>query len=301
METSRRSLLRAGLVAGAATAVPATWWDATRASAATPPLPGTPFTLGVASGDPGPTASCSGPASPSSRWRRTARAACPRRATRCCGRWPPTRGSPTWSGPEPRSPGPSPRRGPRRARGLEPGREYWYRFRQGRHLSRTGRAHTAPPAAPCRPRWRCRSCPARSSSTATSPPTAAWPRTAPTWSCTSATTSTSTRRTPTSRPAATPATTRAGDHDAGRLPAAARPVQDRPRPPGGARGGALAGGVGRPRAGQQLGRRDPREGRDRLPGPARRRLPRLLREHAAALELQAPRHRPAAVPARALG
>ena len=54
METSRRSLLRAGLVAGAATAIPATWWDAGRASAATPALPGTPFTLGVASGDPWP-------------------------------------------------------------------------------------------------------------------------------------------------------------------------------------------------------------------------------------------------------
>lgn len=29
-------------------------------------------------------------------------------------------------------------------RGLEPGREYWYRFRLGRHLSRAGRALTAP-------------------------------------------------------------------------------------------------------------------------------------------------------------
>ena len=41
----------------------------------------------------------------------------------------------------------------------------------------------------------------------------------------------------------------------GELPAAARPVQDRPRPAGRARRRALAGRLGRPRAGQQLGRR----------------------------------------------
>src|SRR5262245_4339160 len=30
--------------------------------------------------------------------------------------------------------------------GLEPGREYWYRFRAGDEMSRTGRTKTAPPA-----------------------------------------------------------------------------------------------------------------------------------------------------------
>src|SRR5262247_1878976 len=30
--------------------------------------------------------------------------------------------------------------------GLEPGREYWYRFRAGNEMSRTGRTKTAPPA-----------------------------------------------------------------------------------------------------------------------------------------------------------
>ena len=48
-----------------------------------------------------------------------------------------------------------------------------------------------------------------------------------------------------------------GDRDAGQLPAAARAVQDRPRPAGRPRGRAVAGGLRRPRGGQQLGRRGP--------------------------------------------
>ena len=46
---------------------------------------------------------------------------------------------------------------------------------------------------------------------------------------------------------------RAGDGDAGQLPAAVRAVQDRPGPAGRARGGAVAGGVRRPRAGRTTG------------------------------------------------
>ena len=55
--------------------------------------------------------------------------------------------------------------------------------------------------------------------------------------------------------------------DAGRLPPAPRPVQDRPRPAGRARRRALAGGLRRPRGGEQLGRRGPLRGQ---PGADRR-------------------------------
>ena len=145
METSRRSLLRAGLVAGAATAVPATWWDATRASAATPALPGTPFTLGVASGDPWPDGFVL--------WTRLAVEPL---AEDGSGGMPAKSYEVLWQvATDPRFTDVV-RAGTAVARpesahavhvelaGLEPGREYWYRFRQGRHLSRTGRAHTAP-------------------------------------------------------------------------------------------------------------------------------------------------------------
>ena len=78
-----------------------------------------------------------------------------------------------------------------RSLGCAPGREYFYRFRLGRHLSEPGRAVTTPSAvgdARGRSRWRSRR--ARTSRPASSPPIAASRRSGPTSSCTSATTST---------------------------------------------------------------------------------------------------------------
>ena len=68
---------------------------------------------------------------------------------------------------------------------------------------------------------------------------------------------------------------RARNGHAGRLPAAARAVQDRPRSAGGARRRAVAGGVRRPRGGEQLGRRRARASPTRRscarrPRPSRR-------------------------------
>ena len=90
-----------------------------------------------------------------------------------------------------------------------------------------------------------------------------------------------------------PRARRPRDRHAGRLPQAARPVQDRPRPAGRARRRALAGRLRRPRGRERLGRRGPRAARGsarRLPAAASRRVPGLLGEHAAA---------PRAAPARA--
>ena len=83
-------------------------------------------------------------------------------------------------------------------RGLRPGREYFYRFRTGRHVSDVG-PHADQPGTRTRRRlrWPWRSPAAPSTSTATSLLTSAWPRTTRTWCCTWATTSTSTRRTAT--------------------------------------------------------------------------------------------------------
>ena len=66
--------------------------------------------------------------------------------------------------------------------------------------------------------------------------------------------------------AATCATRRARDDDARQLPPAVRAVQDRPGPAGRARGRAVAGGVRRPRGGEQLGRRGAARTAARVPG-----------------------------------
>lgn len=95
----------------------------------------------------------------------------------------------------------------------------------------------------------------------------------------------------------------AGDDDAGELSPALRAVQDGPRFAGGPHGGTVAGGLRRPRGGQQLGRGDAGTSTRaaRISGPAGRGVPGLLREHAAAPILAAARRRHAALPARALG
>ena len=77
--------------------------------------------------------------------------------------------------------------------------------------------------------------------------------------------------------------------DAGQLPAAARAVQDRPRPAGRARGRALAGRVRRPRGREQLGRRRcPSTPDPRVPRAAGGGVPGVLREHAAAARPRSP-------------
>ena len=77
---------------------------------------------------------------------------------------------------------------------------------------------------------------------------------------------------------------RPGDHHARRLSAALRAVQDRPRPPGGARGVPVHRHLGRSRGRQRL-RQRPLAGRRParvVPAPPRRGLSGLLRAHAAA-------------------
>ena len=143
--------------------------------------------------------------------------------------------------------------------GLMPGREYHYRFHvDGWYLSPVG-----PDAAPRRRRAAggaltmafasCSNYPSRLLHRVP-PPRRGRSRT---WCCTSATTSTSTAPAAYTVPGGNPRARGPGDGDAGELPAAARAVQDRPRPAGCARGGAVAGGVGRPRGRQQLRRPDP--------------------------------------------
>ncbi|MFG3387073.1 alkaline phosphatase D family protein [Streptomyces rochei] len=90
-------------------------------------------------------------------------------------------------------------------RGLRPHYEYYYRFRAENVLSPVGRTRTAPAPVP-RPPSTSPSPPAPTGSRATSPRTGTWPRSAPTWSSTSATTSTSTPPASTARCAPTTAT-----------------------------------------------------------------------------------------------
>ncbi len=172
--------------------------------------------------------------------------------------------------------------------GLQPGREYFYRFRAG-PSPLAGRAQPDHPGA--RRAGRVAGDGVRvllaATSTASSPPTATSPRSGPTWSCTSATTST---RAPANGGDARPRRRR--DRDAGRLPAAAtrstRPTPTcRPRTP--------------PRPGWWSGTttssttttptRSPERAAEQ-PGFLQRRADayqRLLREHAAAPRLGAAR------------
>ena len=143
MDSTRRTLLRGG---AAVALVPAGVIVGTRPSAAAPPLPREPFTLGVASGDPAPDGFVI--------WTRLA----------------PDPLVDTGRGGMPASDYQVPwqvaadeaftdvvRAGVATARpeaahsvhvevaGLQPGREYWYRFRQGAWRSPVGRSLTTPP------------------------------------------------------------------------------------------------------------------------------------------------------------
>ncbi|WBQ02242.1 alkaline phosphatase D family protein [Kribbella sp. CA-293567] len=143
METSRRSVLKAGLASSAAVAGLAGLTTATTAAAT--PIPQDPFTLGVASGDPWPDGFVL--------WTRLA--IDPLAENGLGGM--PTRPYPVqWQvASDPRfhhvvRSGVAVAR-PEHAHsihvtidGLRPGREYWYRFRVDGRVSRTGRALTAP-------------------------------------------------------------------------------------------------------------------------------------------------------------
>ncbi len=146
MQTSRRSILSAGLVTGSAAAFTGTIsLPDTRASAATPELSVDPFTLGVASGDPSSdgfviwTRLAPSPLDddglggmPTRRYRvewQVARDDSFRHVVRA--------GSVS-AGPE------SAHAVHVEVGGLKPGREYYYRFRLGRWLSPAGRSLTTP-------------------------------------------------------------------------------------------------------------------------------------------------------------
>lgn len=149
MQTSRRTLIRTGLVGGTATLLAAPPTDAraagTRATAASPAPRTSPFTLGVASGDPTPdgvvlwtrlaldpladdglggmasrTYAVGWQVATDERFRRVVRAGN-------------VRATPT-----------SAHSVHVEVQGLRPGTEYFYRFRLGRHLSAVGRTRTAP-------------------------------------------------------------------------------------------------------------------------------------------------------------
>ena len=238
------------------------------------------------------------PAGPT-RWPTTATAACRPATSTSTGRSPPTSGSRrVVARHRPRRAGTGAQRA-RRARGLRPGAEYFYRFRAAGHISPVGRTRTAPAPGSLAPLTMCfASC--SHYERATSPPTAGSPRSSPTWSCTSATTCTSTRRRDERRCA--PAR-RPGDRDARRLPARLRPVQDRPGPAGRPRRRAVARRLRRPRGREQLGRRrarpKPRARRSWTAAPRRSRpTTRTCRCAASAMPQ---RHRHPAVPARPVG
>jgi alkaline phosphatase D len=146
MEPTRRDILRAGLVAGAATALSATpgalGWST---AAAAPTLQQDPFTLGVASGDPWPDGFVL--------WTRLAPQPL---ADDGRGGMPAADFPVQWQVAEDPRFRRIVREGTATARpahahavhveltGLRPGREYWYRFRSRGYVSRTGRALTAP-------------------------------------------------------------------------------------------------------------------------------------------------------------
>lgn len=146
METSRRILLKTGLVTGgAALAAGAPALLDQRPSAAASPTAGDPFTLGVASGDPLPDGFVI--------WTRLAPDPL---ADDGMGGMPSTSRQVGWqvatdAGFADVVRAGSARTGPELGHsvhvevgGLLPGREYFYRFRTGRHLSPAGRSVTAP-------------------------------------------------------------------------------------------------------------------------------------------------------------
>ncbi len=145
MHTTRRTVLRAGLVAGTAALVPVSTVIDARPSAAAVIPASNPFTLGVASGDPAPdgfviwTRLALDPVAPdglggmpSSRYPVNWQVATDERFADV------VRAGAVQAGPA------SAHSVHVELQGLEPGREYWYRFRLGRHLSAVGRAVTTP-------------------------------------------------------------------------------------------------------------------------------------------------------------
>jgi alkaline phosphatase D len=145
MQTSRRTVLSAGLAGGSALALGIA--PDLRASAAAPALPADPFTLGVASGDPAPdgfviwTRLAPSPLDddglggmPSRRYEVGWQVAGDERFADV------VRAGAVQAGPE------AAHAVHVEVTGLQPGREYYYRFRVGRWLSAAGRSVTAPPA-----------------------------------------------------------------------------------------------------------------------------------------------------------
>lgn len=145
MQTSRRSILSAGLVTGSLAAVGTLSLPDTRASAASPTLAADPFTVGVASGDPWPdgfvlwTRLAPSPLEddgmggmPARRYEVAWQVATDDRFADV------VRAGAVTAGPE------SAHAVHVEVTGLLPGREYFYRFRVGRWLSGTGRAVTSP-------------------------------------------------------------------------------------------------------------------------------------------------------------
>lgn len=142
METSRRTLLKAGLATTAAAAITGTGAGLAHAA---PALKQNPFTLGVASGDPWPASVIL--------WTRLALDPL---AEDGRGGMPSNDYPLHWEVANDEQFRRVVARGRATARadfghavhveagGLQPGREYWYRFRQGRHLSRSGFTRTAP-------------------------------------------------------------------------------------------------------------------------------------------------------------
>ena len=146
MDTTRRSALRAGLVVGSAALVTGAGARADARPTAAAVIPRTdPFTLGVASGDPEPegfviwTRLALDPLAadglggmPSSTYRVNWQVATDERFEDVV-RAGATAADPAWA-----------HSVHVEVAGLQPGREYFYRFRLGPHLSRSGRALTTP-------------------------------------------------------------------------------------------------------------------------------------------------------------
>ncbi|EAQ00942.1 PhoD [Janibacter sp. HTCC2649] len=148
METTRRTALRTGLAVGSAALVPGAILLDQRPSAAAVIPRSDPFTLGVASGDPEPdgfviwTRLALEPLAadglggmPSSTYQVNWQVATDERFENVV-KAGATSATPAWA-----------HSVHVEVAGLRPGREYWYRFRLGKHVSRTGRALTTPALA----------------------------------------------------------------------------------------------------------------------------------------------------------
>ena len=139
-----------------------------------------------------------------------------------------------------------------------------------------------------------RSPPARTTRTGSSPPTATWPRRISTWCSTSG----DYIYEGPGRDGQVAQAPGARDRDAAGLPQPLRAVQARSGPAGGARGVPVDRHVGRSRGRQQLRQRHLRARRSarRVPAPPRGRLPGVLRAHAAPPAIGAARTGHSALP-----